>query len=256
MSQKDLSPEDKARWEAFARTFLHAQKSLLARQKALEQQLKYVRGLGLAPSADSNASKYVRLSERLLASALENLQRLPLTATVYEPYSAMHEIDYAVRESEQTWLRIQMDALLYRTLAVQVQGVINGGAVAEDALVVFKDQMKAAQCEPARLEQWQRFLVAQTNLQSALEQPLQEWTFMSDDASFADKQAFFYRIQLPGLNGTAYRVRSTLRLLPQGEDVVKELREAWGGEVAKPPAEPKPRKAISERIRGVFKPAK
>ena len=253
MARRELSESEVEKWTSFAREFRRAQQKLLNQKGRVESALQESRSVLAGQTAKTTAWRYMHLQVLLLEATFRNLDALPLTVDVYEPFIAIHTAGYQARELEQVWLRVQLEAVLFEELAQlleveqQAKGLSQG--LWPDAFEPFR-----AACleQPELLE---RYRVAWVNLRQGLRDADTLWRDVGTVSTAQARLSHLQKLNIPALNGLAYRVRAALRSLPSGELLLNEMRHQVLSSAQTVCAQPVER-SLTDRIRRALRPTK
>ncbi|MEB3283681.1 MAG: hypothetical protein VKN33_00125 [Candidatus Sericytochromatia bacterium] len=249
MRQPELSEAEIQKWTDFALEFRRAQQKLLKQKLRTERELATTHELLKFSTKEGFAGRYLQFQRSLLEAVYKNLEALPLTVDVYEHFTAMHSAPYAVRDIEITWCKIHMDALVYGELA----RFFNQRLQPEPAEENWPDFLNE------RWESWSthtdgvlKFLTAWEALEYALSKAENDWREAAEAPSIDNRLKLLQALNVPALNGVAYRVNAALRLLPDGERVMSNFREQImrGAAVS---SEPTDKVALRNRIRNALR---
>lgn len=231
-------------------------------QQVLDDTASAVAQLG---DREGPGAEFMRLQLRVAELGMRQMEAFDLDQQVYKAPTEtdgpafelrQHELDLAVVRQDfvaltvlHGWVQVALGAIAAGSEPQVPEGVPEAWAT-EAALLVRDEERRA---------KWERFVAAYGDLA-----PLVAAEPPETAAQPGSERLAWMKKQVPALKGVHYRVRAALRLLPTGEEIMRETRAAIVAELKLVRgAKPAPRRApavagkktpaLTDRLRGIFK---
>lgn len=255
-------PELERQWVDFAEQH-HKQK-----QKMLAKRLDLKRMLALTTARLNKAKQgkkaleidFLNDQHRLLQLALKQMEIYNLDTDVYQSLEGVTYPDYQLRDLEIRLLKLRLEAVDFRLLDQLLEADLAAARAGEAAQATYKEPwltLRGRVAQEAELgEKFNRFREANREFQAGLAEASEAFSMLTGVPHPKERLEQAKGINIPAVNGLAYRVNTALQQIPEGPGLLGSLRPAGisfrKGE--KPSEHPATKTNLTDRLRGLFKP--